>query len=282
MSCAPPRPTHSFAETGPERERVSGAAVTAGSCSPCGTGCPPTACGCAPSPPTRASASSGGCSGPRRRRRCVSPWGSAAASPSPQGRSTRPSSTAAPPSRSPTRDGHGAHRGRGAGRHRPAGAEAPRVHHRNRLLTHPRARAPRRGARTPPRPLAPRRGRGRGNRVAACSIRSTGPRSSRRQPADSRRSAIPAIRSSERLFRYGLRKGYLLHLTSGWSIEAMCNTAHCTLTHSTPAGVLSGKSVCMGFSREIKLYSTAGILSATESAKEKTRISDKNRICLKH
>ena len=40
-----------------------------GSCSPSGTGCPPTACVCERSPPTRANASSAGCSGPRKRGR---------------------------------------------------------------------------------------------------------------------------------------------------------------------------------------------------------------------
>ena len=49
----------------------------------------------------------------------------------------------------PARDGGAAPRGRGAGRHRPAGPEAPRVHHRNRRLAHPRVRARCRGARTP-------------------------------------------------------------------------------------------------------------------------------------
>ena len=48
--------------------------------------------------------------------------------------------------------------------HRPAGAQAPRLHHRNRRLAHPRVRARRGGARSPPRPLAPRRGRARGSR----------------------------------------------------------------------------------------------------------------------
>ena len=55
---------------------------------------PTAACACERSPPTRANASSAGCSGPRKRGRCASPWGSAGTWTSPRRRSARSSSTA--------------------------------------------------------------------------------------------------------------------------------------------------------------------------------------------
>ena len=85
--------------------------------------------------------------------------------------------------------GMGPHRGRGAGRHRPAGAEAPRVHHRNRLMAHPRVRARCGHPRTPARALAARRGRARG--VGAGRLCSTGPRPSCRRPLPLRSTPTP-------------------------------------------------------------------------------------------
>ena len=62
--------------------------------------------------------------------------------------------------------------------------------------------------------------------------------------AAGRTTRLMANPRCERFFRYGLRKGYLLRLISGWSFEAMYNTAHCII-NAFDAGRYILRQICV-------------------------------------